>query len=215
MSLKPTIGFILLVFSVTLVGFTVPLLESDASKLYEQVVERLIDEVPNRVLSNQELIVVIDPETQKLFLIQGKRLKATYPVSTSPFGTGNIAGSQQTPFGLHEVAEKIGEDVPFGTIFKFRRNTHEIAEIPSASKEHDYITTRILFLRGLEAGINQGEGIDSFERRIYIHGTADEKNIGTPTSRGCIRMMNKDVITLFKTIPAETLVLILNLSPPT
>ncbi len=34
-------------------------------------------------------------------------------------------------------------------------------------------------------------------RGIYIHGTPEERNIGRPTSYGCIRMRSKDVIKLY------------------
>ena len=32
------------------------------------------------------------------------------------------------------------------------------------------------------------------DRCIYIHGTPEERRIGTPASFGCIRMRSKDVI---------------------
>ena len=39
----------------------------------------------------------------------------------------------------------------------------------------DDITSRILWLEGMEKGINKGSGIDSFKRYIYIHGTSEEE----------------------------------------
>ena len=36
------------------------------------------------------------------------------------------------------------------------------------------ITTRILWLEGLEPGFNRGGNVDSHARYIYIHGTADQ-----------------------------------------
>lgn len=74
----------------------------------------------------------------------------------------------------------------------------------------DLITTRILRLRGLEKGINKGEGVDSHKRYIYIHGTPQEWLIGKPASHGCIRMLNKDVIRLFNIVPSGTVVSIEN-----
>jgi lipoprotein-anchoring transpeptidase ErfK/SrfK len=73
----------------------------------------------------------------------------------------------------------------------------------------DDITTRILWLEGLEIGTNKGEGIDSFNRYIYIHGTSEEGRLGTLASHGCIRMKNKDVIDLYSKVAIGTLVLIL------
>jgi lipoprotein-anchoring transpeptidase ErfK/SrfK len=70
------------------------------------------------------------------------------------------------------------------------------------------ITTRILWLRGLEPGRNSGKRVDSFRRFIYIHGTPDEGLIGTPASHGCIRMKNADVLELFDRVEVGTPVLI-------
>ena len=61
----------------------------------------------------------------------------------------------------------------------------------------DVITSRILWLAGLEPGINQGGDVDTYQRYIYIHGTVEEDKIGQPVSHGCIRMLNKDVIELY------------------
>ena len=92
-----------------------------------------------------------------------------------------------------------------------RLYTGEIAKIykDKRKSETDDITTRILWLEGLEEGINKGRGIDSFKRYIYIHGTSEEGLLGTPSSHGCIRMGNKDVIELYNIIEVGTLVLIL------
>lgn len=72
--------------------------------------------------------------------------------------------------------------------------------------EDDLVTTRILWLQGLEPGVNQGKGIDSHARYIYIHGTPEEGLIGQPASHGCIRMYNRDVIELFDAVQEGTLV---------
>ena len=87
-------------------------------------------------------------------------------------------------------------------------NTRRIAEIyiDSTDLEEDPITTRIMWLEGLEAGINRGKGIDSYKRHIYIHGTPEGGLIGQPASHGCIRMRNKDVIELFDLVSKDTLV---------
>jgi hypothetical protein len=118
--------------------------------------------------------------------------------------------SFQTPLGEHIVAEKIGEDLPLGAVLKGRKWTKEIVvpikdviDIPE-----DVITSRILWLDGVEQGINKGGDVDSKERFIYIHGTAEEGLIGKPASLGCIRMKNKDVIKLFNRVKENTKVLI-------
>ena len=73
----------------------------------------------------------------------------------------------------------------------------------------DDVTSRILWLEGLEKGLNKGAEIDSYKRYIYIHGTSEEGRLGTPASHGCIRMKNKEVIELYDKIKIGTLVLIL------
>ena len=65
-------------------------------------------------------------------------------------------------------------------------------------------------LKTLTDRINKGEGIDSYKRYIYIHGTPEEGLIGQPASHGCIRMLNKEVIEVFNKVPIGTLVVVLN-----
>ena len=68
------------------------------------------------------------------------------------------------------------------------------------------ITTRILWLEGLQPGFNRGGNVDSYNRYIYIHGTGDESTIGRPTSHGCIHLAVEDLIPLYDTLPVGTLV---------
>jgi lipoprotein-anchoring transpeptidase ErfK/SrfK len=83
---------------------------------------------------------------------------------------------------------------------------NQVAEIVHErhNNENDYVTSRILWLDGLEEGHNKGGNVDSFKRYIYIHGTHEEGLIGEKASHGCIRMFNNDVIELFSYIPEET-----------
>lgn len=155
-----------------------------------------------------EFIITIDVSKQKLFLFENGKLIRIYPVSTSKYGIGNEKNSRKTPLGTHFIAEKIGEGTNLGTIFESRENTGKIAEIhtDNTDTQEDFITTRILWLKGMELGV--GEGINSYNRYIYIHGTPEEGLIGTPTSHGCIRMKNKDIIELFDLVSQGTLVII-------
>ena len=75
--------------------------------------------------------------------------------------------------------------------------------------EDDYVTTRIMHLEGMEEGINRGGNVDSYERHIYIHGTHEEGRIGIPSSHGCIRMHNNDVIELYEQAYASMPVIII------
>ncbi len=159
-------------------------------------------------LKSGDRALVVDPDSQRLFLVRNNRIEATYPVSTSLNGLGNQDGSYQTPTGAHRICEKYGENSPIGTIFRARKDTDRIAHIytDNTDSPEDYVTTRILRLEGMEPGVNKGKGIDSYHRFIYIHGTPEEGLIGTPASHGCIRMKNADVIALFDAIPIGTLV---------
>jgi lipoprotein-anchoring transpeptidase ErfK/SrfK len=149
----------------------------------------------------------VDISDQQLYLhcsyADGKEEVKTYSVSTSKYGIGNKAGSDKTPLGQHYIKRKIGDGAPEGTIFKARKNTGKIAEM-NAPGAGDLVTTRIMWLSGLESGKNSGSGIDSHKRYIYIHGTAEEEKIGTPASHGCVRMYNRDAIDLFERVSEGT-----------
>ena len=68
------------------------------------------------------------------------------------------------------------------------------------------ITTRILWLEGLQPGFNRGGSVDTHDRYIYIHGTSDQKSVGRPASHGCIHLADPDLIALYDQVPSGTLV---------
>ncbi len=144
---------------------------------------------------------------QKCTVIKNGKILLSTPCSTSSKGTGSKANSNQTPLGWHSIAEKIGEDAPWGAIFEERRYTGRNWS-PGDPTNNDLILTRILRLQGTEAGLNKGIGIDSYERFIYIHGTAEENKLGTCASHGCVRVSNNDVIKIFNLVNLGTPVLI-------
>ena len=111
---------------------------------------------------------------------------------------------------MHEIKEKIGDGAKINTIFVSRINTQKQTEIISIRQatEDDHVTSRILWLDGLEEGINKGPGVDSYNRYIYIHGTHEEGLIGEKASHGCIRMFNNDVIYLYDIVNKGTKVYI-------
>lgn len=147
---------------------------------------------------------------QRLYVLAGEGCLGAYPVSTSRYGTGEAQDSYRTPRGVHCVAEKIGAEAGFAEIFQSRKRTHRTAEIESGETRTDreLITSRILWLAGLEQGINRGAGVDSHARYIYIHGTHEEGLIGRPASVGCVRMKNRDVVELFERLEVSSLVII-------
>jgi len=151
--------------------------------------------------------IIVRIGRQRLYLVRGRKVIESYPVSSSRFGIGNRAGSNKTPLGRHVICQKIGRDAKLGTIFRSRRNTGRVARIWRRRRTMtDHITTRILRLKGLEPGINKGRGIDSLKRHIYIHGTPAESLLGTPASSGCIRMANRDIVELFDFVNRGTIV---------
>jgi L,D-transpeptidase YbiS len=144
--------------------------------------------------------------SQRLELLEGARVLASWAISTAAKGAGEREGSEQTPRGLHEVRAKIGAGQPAGAVFVGRRPTGELCtpERARAEPERDWVLSRILWLRGREVGRNRRGAVDSMRRYIYIHGTADEAALGTPASHGCIRMRSADVIELFDRVEPGT-----------
>ena len=154
--------------------------------------------------------MVIDISQQRLYLYQGKVLEASFPVSSSKYGEGSKENSFKTPLGEHIIKEMIGEGVKINTIFSSRINTTRPAKVINEAEDskNDYVTSRIMWLDGLEDGQNKGGNVDSYKRYIYIHGTHEEGLIGSKASHGCIRMFNDDVIELFDMVKIGTKVLI-------
>ncbi len=150
-----------------------------------------------------KFILVVHVSSQTLALFEAGKYVKTYRCSTSRFGIGQVEGSNRTPLGLHRIAEKIGAGAPAGTVFNSRLVVGHTSQPEFADAK---ITTRILWLEGLEPGLNQGGDVDSHHRYIYIHGTADQKSIGQPASRGCIHLADADLIPLFDLLPGGTLV---------
>jgi hypothetical protein len=182
--------------------------EDNLSGNHSKILARLIAHSPQA--ANQYPIVLVDTSEQELYLYKKKQLKKIYPISTAIKGEGSQLGSEQTPIGIHQVKEKFGQDAPFASIFVGRQETGKIAKIIHAPIDYrtDHVTSRILWLDGLETGKNKGSDVDSYQRFIYIHGTAEEGLIGRKASHGCIRMLNKDVIRLFEQLPTNSLIYI-------
>jgi hypothetical protein len=170
--------------------------------------EYLTSRYPKQDFSGDVLYVSV--HRQSMFHIRQHRLLCIYPIATAKAGLGSEDGSWRTPTGLHTVSEKFGGDVPELGILKDREFTGEFADPDFAGIDKDWITSRILWLEGLEPGVNQGGNVDSHARYIYIHGTANERSVGTASSMGCIRMRNDDVIALYDQVPVGALVVILD-----
>ena len=149
-----------------------------------------------------ESLLYVDIDNQNMFLLKKGTVFKVYKISSSYYGTGSEANSLKTPLGKHEIYRKLGQNLPVNAILKGRVWNGAIANIitEEVDTDFDHVTSRILWLDGLEVGKNKGKGIDSRSRYIYIHGTAEEGLIGKPASDGCIRMYNSDVIELFELV---------------
>ena len=148
-------------------------------------------------LSSKEIQISISK--QELYLFESGQITKTYKISSSKYGEGSKANSFKTPLGKHEIKKLIGENEQLGMRF-IGRVPSEIYPIYDTEKIYvsdDVVQSRIIWLAGMEEGINKGLGVDSFERYIYIHGTPEEWLLGKKASKGCIRMANSDVIELF------------------
>lgn len=135
--------------------------------------------------------VIISVVDQEMALVKNGQKVKTYPVSTSKFGLGDKRGSYRTPMGYLTVVKKVGEAQPEGMVFKRQRPTGEVL-MPDAPGR-DPIVSRIICLRGHES-----QNRNALSRGIFIHGTPEERNIGSPASYGCIRMRSSDVVDLFR-----------------
>lgn len=153
------------------------------------------------------LRIQVDVPAQQLSVLDDDgRTVLQRAVSTAAKGVGEQQDSECTPRGRHVVRAKIGAGAAPNTVFRGRRPTGELYT-PALRRLHpqrDWILTRILWLSGSEKGFNRGGGVDTMRRYIYIHGAPDEDPIGRPSSHGCIKMRNEDVIDLFDLVPVGT-----------
>ena len=137
---------------------------------------------------------------QQLTVVEDEKPIRTYPVSTSRFGIGTEQGSFKTPTGRFRVAEKIGSEMPNGTVFVGRVPLQPDQAPPLTE---DLVTSRILWLDGLDE-----RNANTRDRFVYIHGTKHEDKVGTAASHGCVRMRNGHVIELFEMVDEGTPVVI-------
>lgn len=124
-------------------------------------------------------------------------------VATGKNGVGELSGSECTPRGWHKIRAKIGSGCVPDMVFVGRRPTGEIwsEQLQAQHPQRDWILTRILWLSGLEQGFNRLGNRDTMRRYIYIHGCPDTNPMGIPSSHGCIKMRNADIIELFEQLP--------------
>lgn len=146
-------------------------------------------------------------DRQELDLHYGNKHSRTYRISSGEKGMGFQEGSFRTPTGRFAIAGKIGDGAPIYTRFDARVPVG--IWNPELGGGGDLILSRILRLDGLDE-----ENANTLERHIYIHGTNREDLIGIPSSHGCIRLANADMIELFDKVADGTGVIIHPLTAP-
>ena len=173
--------------------------------------------------------IVISILDQLLFLYAENTIVKRYPIATAKNGISQQEGSECTPLGRHQIVEKIGVDAAENAVFIGRQWNGELytENLAYENPERDWILTRILWLGGLENGFNSGYlehkkalkqitkqphkpaiSCDTKKRYIYIHGCPDSHAMQIPSSHGCIKMRNNDIIELFDSVTVNTKVLI-------
>jgi hypothetical protein len=174
-----------------------PTVKEDAFTM-ETPMERVTKTCDRLGIKPAARLMTVRLDTQTLQFHREGQLVKSYAVSTSRRPPSNIKDSLGTPSGLHEIAERIGDGQPPGMVFKSRIPTgRHFSELPDTGPDANLITTRILWLRGLEPGVNRDGQVDTYARYVYIHGTNLEDRLGERLSAGCVLMRNLDVIELY------------------
>ena len=148
----------------------------------------------------------VDISNQMMTVVRNEKILYEYSISTGKNGAGEKRDSGMTPRGRHIIRAKIGAKLPANTVLVGRRPTGEIysPELRMKHPDRDWILTRIFWLSGCEPGKNRLGDVDTMRRYIYIHGTPDDVRMGEPGSKGCIRMRNHEIISLFDIVPVGT-----------
>lgn len=155
-------------------------------------------------------LITVNIAEQRLQLRVNETVLMDVSIATAKNGMGEQAGSECTPRGWHQVRAMIGADAQANTVFVGRRDTGEIysPNFRQNFPDRDWILTRILWLSGLEVNKNRLGVVDTMRRYIYIHGCPDEDEMGIPSSHGCVKMRNTDVMKLFSAVTPGTKVYI-------
>ena len=161
-------------------------------------------------MPNNPFLIRVSIDEQRLQLIEAGRIVMDVAVATASNGPGEMMNSECTPRGRHRIRAKIGAGCAPDTVFISRRPTGELytPELKRQYPKRDWILTRILWLCGEEPGQNRLGEVDSMRCDIYIHGCPEEDRMGVPSSHGCVKMRNDDVIRLFDRVPVGTKVVI-------
>jgi L,D-transpeptidase YbiS len=158
------------------------------------MLSRLVDGLLHVVYSVLALLrrrfVVVDVVSQRLYVVSYGVAVASYAISTATMGSGERAGSYQTPRGWFRVNERYGRDADLDAVFVGRKIKGRLLDYTDSK---DPILARILRLSGRQLG-----NANTFSRYVYIHGTTAQRMAqGQPASQGCVNMACEDVADLF------------------
>ncbi len=153
--------------------------------------------------------IQIDIATQTLLAFDDAHIQTfSFKVATAINGPGQVQNSECTPTGKHIIRAKVGGRLPVNTVFVSRRPTGELfsPELKIKYPKRDWVLTRIMWLSGCEPGHNRLGNVDTMRRYVYIHGAPDADLMGIPSSHGCIKMRNNELIKLFNATSVGTCV---------
>lgn len=126
-----------------------------------------------------EMRLVIKLSERRVHVYQGEQLKTSYPIAVGKPGW-------ETPVGSYKVTQMIRD--PYW-------------EHPWTGEVIEPGPDNPLGARWI------GFWTDG-KNFIGFHGTPNEDSVGQPASHGCIRMLNKDILTLFATVDLGTPVIV-------
>ena len=134
----------------------------------KQIIETARDYIDTKCNKSFDEVLFVNITEQKMYYINEGGIVKSYVISSSSYGVGNKAGSNKTPIGLHKVKQKFGEKTPINGKMIGRVFYGNIATIytDNTKSKTDDVCSRILWLVGLEEGLNKGESIESYNRYI-------------------------------------------------
>src|SRR5262245_340597 len=98
--------------------------------------------------AQKPLKIFVSITEQKMYLLSGSQVLATFGVSTSAKGIGTEEGSNKTPSGRFRICEMAGAGAPLRAVFRSRVDTGVLG---TEEEPEDLVTTRLLWLDGLDA----------------------------------------------------------------
>ena len=136
--------------------------------------------------------IIIDPSTKHLYLLQGNNTALRYGIAVGRAG-----------FGWSGEADIVSRTtwpkwIPPYEMIDRRPELEKFRDVGQPGGLTNPLGARALYLK--TGGVDYG---------YRIHGTPEWESIGHNASSGCIRMINQDVMDLYKRVPDGTYVIVL------